>query len=89
MADAQVTYITKAAYPEGHEGITHLGGSNWYWSREAVIQSIEQRTNTFHTLVNGRRADVAVVKGQSAKYLRTHADGVFNDNLLALPSRPT
>lgn len=88
MADVQVTCITKQAYSTGHEAITYLGGSGWRWTREQVSQSIEAGTNTFYTQVNGRRADVAVVNGPSGKYLRTHADGTYNDNLLALPTCP-
>ena len=47
--------------------------------------SIEAKTNTFYTLVGGKRADVGVVNGANGKYVRTYADGVWNDNLLALP----
>jgi hypothetical protein len=84
MADAQVTCINKLNRNSPHEGITHLGGSNWKWSREDVIRSIENKSNTFFTQVNGKRADIGVVNGVNGKYLRTHADGQWNDNLLAL-----
>jgi len=36
-------------------------------------------------LSNGIRANVAVVDGAHGKYLRTHADGQYTDNLLWLP----
>lgn len=85
MADARVTCINKLPRENTHEGITHLGGHNWRWTRQQVIDSIEARTNTFHTLVGGNRAEVGVVNGAHGKYLRTHADGKWNDNLLALP----
>ena len=84
MADAQVTCINKLNRNSPHEGSTHLGGSNWKWSREDVIRSIENKSNTFFTQVNGKRADIGVVNGPNGKYLRTHADGQWNDNLLAL-----
>ncbi len=84
MADAQVTCINKQPRQNPHEGITHLGGQGWRWTRQQVIDSINGRTNTFYTLVDGRRANVAVVNGPNGPYLRTHADGVWNDNLLAL-----
>jgi len=35
--------------------------------------------------VNGKRADIGIVEGQNGPYLRTYADGQWNDNLLALP----
>ena len=84
MADVQVKCINKQPRNDTHEGITHLGGTGWKWSRANVIQSIEGRTNTFFTYVNGKRADVGVVQGPNGKYVRTHADGYYNDNLLAL-----
>ncbi len=88
MADAQVTCISKQPRMDTHEGITHLGGQNWRWTRQQVIDSINAGTNTFYTLANGRRADVGVVQGPFGPYLRTHADGQWNDNLLALPECP-
>ncbi|QDC36034.1 DUF3892 domain-containing protein [Sphingobium fuliginis] len=85
MADVQVTCINKQSRNNTHEGITHLGGSGWRWTRSQVIQSIEARTNTFFTWVGGNRAEVGVVNGPNGKYVRTYADGKWNDNLLALP----
>ncbi|WP_159013927.1 DUF3892 domain-containing protein [Acidisoma sp. S159] len=84
MADVQVKCINKQLRNDTHEGITHLGGAGWKWTRAEVIQSIEGRTNTFFTYVNGKRAEVGVVPGPNGKYVRTHADGYYNDNLLAL-----
>lgn len=84
MADAQVTCITKPNRDSTHEAITHLGGANWRWTAQEVIASIEAKTNTFYTLVGGKRADVGVVNGTHGKYLRTYADNQWNDNLLAL-----
>lgn len=84
MADVQVRCVNKVG--ERHEHITHLGGDGWRWSISQVIQSIDNGTNTFFTLVNGRRANLGVVDGPRGKYVRTHADGIWNDNLLALPT---
>ncbi len=88
MADVQVTCTIKTHH--AHEGITHVGGSaggGWCWPSEKVIDSIDAGTNTFYTYVDGRRANVGVVREQGKRpYLRTHADGYYNDNLLALPS---
>jgi hypothetical protein len=84
MADVQVTCINKQPRNETHEGITHLGGATWKWTRQQVINSINAKTNTFYTLVGGKRANVGVVNGPHCQYVRTYADGVWNDNLLAL-----
>lgn len=88
MPDARVTCITKPDRFSAHEHITHLGGVNWYWTREDVIASIEARTNTFHVVdAQGHRSEVGVVDPGNgrARYVRTYADGIWNDNLLALP----
>jgi hypothetical protein len=84
MADVQVTCINKQPRNNTHEGITHLGGVGWKWTRTQVITSINNQTNTFFTYVNGKRADVGVVHGPNGDYVRTYADGDWNDNLLAL-----
>ena len=84
MADAQVTCINKQPRNDTYEGITHLGGNGWRWTRAQVISSIEDGSNTFFTLVNGNRANIGVVDGPNGKYVRTYANGKWNDNLLAL-----
>lgn len=88
MADALVSCINKIPRNNTHEGITHVGGSTWKWSRQQVVDSIKAKTNTFYTMVNGRRAEIGVVNGPNGDYLRTYADGVWSDNLLALPECP-
>lgn len=85
MADVRVTCINKLPRDNPYEGITHLGGASWKWTREDVITSIEKKTNSFFTLVDGNRGDIGVVNGPSGKYLRTYADSKWNDNLLSLP----
>lgn len=85
MADLQVTCINKTPRNNPHEGITHLGGFGWKKTREQVVREIDARVNTFYTSVNGTRANVAVREGTNGKYVQTHADGYWNDNLLALP----
>ncbi|MEK6225541.1 MAG: DUF3892 domain-containing protein [Chloroflexota bacterium] len=85
MADVQVTCINKQPRTDPHHGITHLGGANWRWTRQQVIDSINNGTNTFYTLVGGRRANVGVWNGPGGPYVKTYADGAWNDNLLALP----
>lgn len=85
MADVQVTCINKQDRNSSNEGITHLGNSVGKWTRAQVIDWIEAKTNTFFTMVDGNRGDIGVVNGTNGKYLRTYADGKWNDNLLSLP----
>ena len=84
MADLQVKCVNKLPRNDTHEGITHLGGDGFKYTRAQVIQMIEAGTSKFHTLVRGDRATVGVVDGANGKYVRTYADGKWNDNLLAL-----
>ncbi len=84
MADVQITCINKNPRDNSHEGITHLGNSTGKWTRAEVIGWIENKQHTFYTLVNGVRADIGVVAGSHGKYLQTHADGRWTNNLLAL-----
>ena len=89
MADVRVTCINKFNRLSSHEHITHIGGATWNWTREQVIQSIEAGTNTFFVRDSntGKRSEVGVVRPTDGRrpFLRTHADGLWNDNLLALP----
>ena len=69
MADVQVTCINKQPRNNPHEGITHLGGATWKWTRQQVIDSIKAGANTFYTQVGGKRAEVGVVNGPNGEYV--------------------
>jgi len=92
MSDVQVTCIVKPHPQSPHEHITHLGNprssnGGWMWTREQVIASIEAKTNTFFVSdpTSGKRADIGVVhENGKLPYLRTYADGKWNNNLLSL-----
>ncbi|WP_126244411.1 DUF3892 domain-containing protein [Chitinophaga rhizosphaerae] len=85
MADLQITCINKTPRDNPYDGITHVGGHSWKLKREDAIAHIKDGTHSFYTLVRGNRGEVGVVEGPNGKYLRTYADGKWNDNLLALP----
>lgn len=88
MADCQVTCIIKPHPQSPHEHITHVGNPpTWVWRREDAIASIDARSNTFYVLdpVSGQRSEVGVCRVEGiAPFLRTHADGNWNNNLLSL-----
>ncbi len=95
MADCQVRCITKLNRYSSHEHITHIGNPYtnppWKWTREQVIASIDARENTFFVRdpYTGKRSEVGVVRPTGrAPYLRTYADGDWNDNLLSLEDCP-
>lgn len=88
MTTVQITCITKSPRDNTHAGITHLGNSSGKWTRVQVVGWIESGEYSFYTLVNGVRADIGVVNGEHGKYLQTHGDGRWNNNLLALAECP-
>ena len=93
MAEIEVTCITKPHPQSPHEHITHVGNprAGWKWPREQVIRSIDEKTNVFFVrdARTGKRANIGVMRAAGhAPYLRTYADGVWNDNLLSLNQCP-
>ena len=85
MASYQVTCINKQPRNDPHEGITHLGGAGWKFTRADVINRINNKSDSFYTSVGGKTAQVGVRNGPNGQYVQTHADGTWNNNLLALP----
>jgi len=88
MKEYQITCINKPHHMNQHEHITHIGnaGENWRLTRELAIQKIDSEQEAFFTVEQqtGRRCYVGVVREAGKHpYLRTHADGKYNDNLLA------
>ena len=88
MAEYHVTCINKPEHLSSHEHITHIGNlaERWRVTREAAIHQIENKISQFYTIdrTTGKRCYVGVVREVGKNpYLRTHADGKWNDNLLA------
>lgn len=88
MKEFEVTCISKPNRASPHEHITHIGNpsANWRLTRESAIQRIEAKTEQFYTVdrQTGKRVFIGVVRETGKHpYLRTHADGKWNDNLLA------
>ena len=90
MNTFEVTCVTKPNRYSQHEHIIHIGGpagGGWIRTREEVISLIDTKTASFYVkdYITGKIAYIGVVR-QLGKlpYLRTHADGDWNDNLLSL-----
>lgn len=87
MNEFHVNCINKPNRESRHEHITHIGNtSGWRISRESAIERIEGKREAFYTVDSqtGKRAYIGVVRESGkAPYLRTYADGKWNDNLLA------
>lgn len=76
-----------------HEHITHIGNvdQQWLLTRESAINRIDGGQGAFYTIdvVSGRKMYIAIVReAGKSPYLRTHADGRYNDNLLAQQTCP-
>jgi hypothetical protein len=90
MNEYLVTCINKRDRMSTHDHITHIGNITstppWRMTREDAIKQIDAKTAAFYTAdrSTGKKMYIAVVR-ESGKlpYLRTHADGKWNDNLLA------
>jgi hypothetical protein len=90
MKEFEVTCVSRnAAFSDRHECITHIGNSihGWRLTKVEAIARIEAKTEAYYTVDRNtqKKAYIGVVK-QSGKppYLRTYADGVWNDNLVSL-----
>lgn len=88
MNEFQVTCINKVNRESSHEHITHIGNNTVAWrrAREVAIAKIESKEEAYYTVdrATGQRAYVGVVRESGKQpYLRTYADGKWNNNLLA------
>jgi hypothetical protein len=82
--DIRIRYANTSG--KTHEHITHLGNDAGTWKVASVIKWIEGGEFSFYTLEEGKRAVIAVRKtGNGGKYVQTHADGFWKNNLLVLP----
>ena len=83
-----VNCINQSVTRGTHEHITHVGNSdnNWRLTKEDAISRIDNKSASFYTLERntGKQMSIGVVRETGkAPFLRTHADGLWNDNLLA------
>jgi hypothetical protein len=91
MADHRIDCINKPDRFSPHEAITHVGGpapdgsGRWKDSVPNVVRFIENKTHRFYTKEGNASAWVGVrTSAAGNKFLQTHSDGVWKDNLLAL-----
>jgi hypothetical protein len=75
----------------GHEHIAEVAwtnpasGDTGQSSRAAMVDFLRTPGNRAYVSDGQRTVEVGVVEA-STPYIRTHADGVWTDNLLALPT---
>jgi hypothetical protein len=87
MATNQIVGVRMSATYGSYEHITYVQYNGQLWNREYVIQLIEANKDSFFVMSGRDRSEVGVVYPGNlrAPYLRTHADGKWDDNLLSLP----
>ena len=92
MTDYRIDCVNKPDRNSRHEHITHVGGPNpdgsgrWKDTVPNVVRFIENQTHRFYTKEDNASAWVGVrTSAAGNKFLQTYADGVWKDNLLALP----
>ena len=92
MADYRIDCINKPNRDSPHERITHVGGPSpdgggrWKDTVANVVGLIEGKKHRFYTREGDASAWVGVrTSAAGNKFLQTYADGVWKDNLLALP----
>lgn len=90
MSEYEVNAVNKPHRQSAHEHITHIGNNNadWRMTREEAIRRIEARQDSFYTVdrTTGKKIPIEVVReAGKVPFLRTKADGKWNDNLLAMP----
>lgn len=85
MASLQVT----CHVPDGSDADQRIDAIGGTWGKHLIdeaIRNIETGAHSYWTYAANARADVVVAKRPSGrKYLKTTADGVEPNNLLALP----
>jgi hypothetical protein len=94
MAEYHITCINKPQHDSPHEHITHIGNQKekWRFTREEAIKMIEgdKKERFYTTAPADKKCYVEVVRPHGkAPYLRAHADGTPNDNLLKQPECST
>jgi hypothetical protein len=82
----QVTCINKRGdHYDPHERISHIGGSWGKVSQREGIENVTADPTAYYVSVGGATAYLVVRRHNGNDYLTTRADGLTQNNLLALP----
>jgi hypothetical protein len=69
------------------QSATNIPANRWRMTREEAIRQIDAKEAAYYTIdrSTGLKVYIGVVReAYKVPFLRTHADGKWNDNLLAL-----
>ncbi len=86
----QITHIRKPNPSSLHEAISHYGcqkndGTLGIYEREYFIKWLEDNSAKAYVSQNGNVTWCEIRNNGRIKYLQTHADGQWSNNLLSLP----
>jgi len=88
LNEYQVVCINKGDRADPHTAIEKIGmlvgSATRVIPQQTVVEDLEANRYRLYTLVDGVRARVIVARHNGRKYLKTQADGVWPNNLLAL-----
>ena len=89
----EISCINKTDHQSPHERIRKVGGVNadgtrWGLPLNDAIAGVEGYKWAFWTKGGGAVVDVIVATHNGHKYLKTTADGIYPNNLLALQECP-
>jgi hypothetical protein len=92
MADYRIDCINKPNRSSANEHITAAGGPSptgvgrWKDTVPNIVRFIESKEHRFYTKEGNATAWVGVKTSAAGnKFVQTYADGIWKDNLLALP----
>jgi hypothetical protein len=84
----EITYVQKTERSDPHARIQKIGGEGWTMTEDAAILQIETGWETFYVYPSDApMTKVIVATHEGHKYLKTEADDLQPNNLLALPER--
>ena len=86
MAEFLVTCINKpGSHLDPNTRIEYIGNQEGQWklSEAAAIRRIKTGSESFYTVINGKRADVIIAERNGVPYLKTTIDQTRSDNLLS------
>ncbi len=94
----QISCINRTTRTDPHERISHVGGVNadgtrWKMTLDAAIAAIKADKYSFYTTYKDaygteHTVDVVIATHNGHEYLKTTADGLHPNNLLALQDCP-
>ena len=85
MADIQILCVERQPNLASYSAITRLSGQGGAFSKNEVVEAIKQQAHNYFIVVDGHQSQLGLWQQGGGTHLRSHAHGVWNDDLLKLP----